>query len=262
MIAYRIKNLDGESPEAASLWSYGCLGMVEEHGSVVAFFKERTELPLKGEWEEVEERDYVAEYQATLDPVRLPGIVVAPTHRRVELAAGERALWLDPGMAFGTGHHETTRLALTSLSSRDLVGKSVLDVGAGTGILAIAADLLGARSAYGVDVDAATVPVARENATLNRSRARFAHGTLEHAALPGRFDIIVANLYAELHAELLPAFARRLTKNGSLLITGILRSLRSVVLAAVPVTLEVVGESEEGEWSLIELTPRQGAARE
>src|SRR5690606_15393732 len=127
--------------------------------------------------EAVPERDYVAEYQEGLEPVRVGRLVVAPSHRKVEAADADVIIWLDPGSAFGTGHHETTRLALDALGRLDLLGRSVLDVGSGTGLLTIAADVLGAASAYGVDVDAATIPVARENARRNLSRAKFAVGS-------------------------------------------------------------------------------------
>lgn len=257
MKAFRIPDLTGESAEVARLWELGCLGLVEEPGALVAYFDTRVELPFEGSWEELPQRDYVAEYQAGLDAVRVGRLVVAPSHRTVQAHDGDVLLWLDPGSAFGTGHHETTRLALAALTRLDLLGRSVLDVGAGTGLLAIAADLLGARSAHGVDVDAATVPVAWQNARRNLSRARFAVGSLELPTLPGRFDVVVANLYAELHARLMPDYLPRVAPGGRLLLTGILTRLRQTVLDAVPPELELLAQHEEGEWLLLELARRQ-----
>ncbi len=257
MKAFRVPGITGESPEAAQLWELGCLGVQEADGALVAYFEAERDLPLEGTWEDLPERDYVAEYQAGLGPVRVGRLVVAPSHRQVEARDGDVLVWLDPGSAFGTGHHETTRMALAALTRLDLVGRSVLDVGSGTGLLAIAADRLGAQRAYGVDVDGATLAVARENARRNLSRARFALGSVDLGSLPGRFDVLVANLYAELHALLFPEYEKRLLPGGRLLLTGILTRLRSVVTEAVPAGLEVVNEEEDGEWLLIELAMRR-----
>ncbi|MFA5551563.1 MAG: 50S ribosomal protein L11 methyltransferase [Trueperaceae bacterium] len=254
MKAFRIPNVTGESPEAAQLWELGCLGVVEDPGALVAYFDDERPLPLEGTWEAVPERDYVAEYQAGLEPVRVGRLVVAPSHHEVAAKDGDVIIWLDPGSAFGTGHHETTRLALAALQGRDLRGRSVLDVGSGTGLLTIAADALGARSAYGVDVDAATIPVARQNAHRNLSRARFAVGSVDYAELPGQFDVVVANLYAELHAQLMSQYQRRLLPGGRLYLTGILTRLSHVVTEAVPEGLRLGAEVQDGEWTLLELT--------
>ncbi len=255
--------LEAESPAVARLFERGSLGAVEEVGEggteIVAYFDAEVELDLEGRWEDVEEVDHVAAYRASLEPVTVGPLVIAPTHRRAELEAGQQVVWLDPGTAFGTGHHETTRMALGALGGIDLVGRSVLDVGAGSGILGVCADRLGAALAIGVDTDAATVDVARLNAALNRSRARFLVGSLEHPDLPRRFDVIVANLYAELHAALLPAYLRRLNVGGVLLLTGILTRLEATVLGALPDALPYRVE-RDGEWSLVAAGPVRGAA--
>lgn len=252
MKAYRMPGLTGESPEVATLWDLGCLGLAEEPGSLVAYFESERELPVDGAWEALPERDYVAEYQAGLGEVRVGRLVVAPSHREVTARDGDVFVWLDPGSAFGTGHHETTRMALAGLERLELVGRSVLDVGSGTGLLAIAADALGARRALGVDVDPATLPVAKNNARRNRSRAAFALGSVDLPELPGRFDVVVANLYAELHAQLFEQYLLRLLPGGRLLLTGILKILRHVVVEAAPAELRLIGEHEEGEWLLLE----------
>lgn len=257
MRAYRLRGYNGDEPELDQLWDAGCLGLWLQPGddpALLAYFTEEIELPLPGVWEAPTEIDYVAEYQAGLAPVRIGKLIVAPSHSEVTARDGDSIIWLDPGSAFGTGHHETTSMALAALERLDLRGRSVLDVGSGSGLLTIAADRLGAQSSFGVDVDAHTVVVARENAARNRSRARFAHGSLESSQLPGQFDVIVANLYAELHAELLPSFTKRLLPGGTLLLTGILTRLGHVVKTALPSNLHLDAERQDGEWSLFELT--------
>jgi ribosomal protein L11 methyltransferase len=238
-----------EHPDTARLWDYGCTGVVEEGPEVVAYFDAPVDLPFEGRWEAVDPTDWVAEYHRTLTPVPLGRLVVAPTHHQVNLSAGQRALWLDPGMAFGSGHHETTQLALAALEALELRGKRVLDVGAGSGILAIAADLLGAGDAEGLDIDPETVPVAEANARLNLSRARFSLGTLGEAFAPA--DVLVANLFAELHAELAPHYLRALKPGGLLLATGILEARAAVAADALFAHFGEVELERRGEWLLL-----------
>ena len=244
-----------DDPETDQLWAFGCGGLWQDGAEVVASFPERLELPLEGTWEKPDGEDYLQRYYKSLQPVHLEHLVIAPTHAEVTLQAGQKPLWLDPGMAFGTGHHETTRLALQALESLDLQNKDVLDVGAGSGILAIAADLLGAKSSHGVDIDAGTLPVAEVNTKLNRARATFVFGTLQdepkHSA-----DVVVANLFAELHVILASEYRRAIREDGQLLVTGILvEKLESVHEALAPsfVTTDTV---IDGEWALVKAIPK------
>lgn len=257
MKAFRLPGENPDSAAAGVLWDSGCLGVVEvpetagRSGALVAYFAEEIDLGLPGAWEDVPDVDHLAAYRESLAPVRVGRLVVAPSHREVPARDGDLIVWLDPGSAFGTGHHETTRLALAALERLSLAGRSVLDVGSGSGLLAIAADRLGAESALGVDVDPATLPVARANAARNSSRARFALGSLGATGLPERFDVIVANLYAELHAELLSEYARRLVPGGVALLTGVLVEREGIVTASVPAELAPCGRERDGDWLLL-----------
>lgn len=246
-------DLAADPPEASALWDAGCRGMRQVGPDVVAWFDEEVDLPVEGTWEDADDTDWLAAYHEGLEPVRIRSLVVAPTHAQVTLSAGDRVLWLDPGMAFGTGHHETTRMALAALEATPLAGRRVLDVGAGSGILAIAADLLGAARSRGVDLDPATVAVAKENARLNRSRARFEAGTLDEWRVEKEADVVVANLFAELHARLLPQYVKALGEGGTLLITGILAEREAVVTGAVPPALRVAERVQDGAWLLLRL---------
>ncbi len=268
--AYRLRGRadEAEGAPAAALWEAGCSGVVIDRDDLVGIFDapaaalETGALPLDGIWEDVDERDHVAAYFAGLEPVEVGAIVVAPTHRRVSLSAGQRVLWLDPGMAFGTGHHETTRLVLAALAdpSRDLRGLRVLDVGSGSGVLAIAADLLGAAEAVGVDVDPNTVPIARANAALNRSRAHFSRADFAQAPpAPASVDLLVANLFAELHVALLDAYAAALRAGGRALLSGIIAGREELVRGRLRPPLRLLRQQHEGEWWLLEIVREAGA---
>jgi ribosomal protein L11 methyltransferase len=252
MRAFRFRaRLDDDPPAAAELWALGCRGLQQDGEDVLAWFDEPRPLPIEGRWEDEDDTDWLAAYYEGLEPVRLATLVIAPRHGPVTLEPGQRALWLDPGTAFGTGHHETTRMALARLERLDLAGARVLDVGAGSGILAIAADLLGAEAALGLDLDARTVPVARGNAAANRSRARFRVGTLEPDDPAQRCDVLLANLYAEALADLADDLAAALRPGGTALLTGILAERVARVEEALPASLELVARDADGPWRLL-----------
>jgi ribosomal protein L11 methyltransferase len=239
-----------ESSEAALLWDYGCQGVWQDGEDLVAYFENRLDLPLNGTWETTDDQHFIRQYYETLQPIYLERLVVAPTHTEVILKAPQKVVWLDPGMAFGTGHHETTRMALEALEKLELIGKTVLDVGSGSGILAIAADFLGA-TAHGIDIDASAVPVAKENARLNGSRATFAEATLESIA-DDSADVIVGNLFAELHVVLSHHYSRVLKENGTLIVTGIQTEKSAKVKEALEHFFEITAEQTMNEWTLLQ----------
>ena len=242
-----LENLEAET---SLLWEAGCLGIAQEGDEVVAYFSEPVALPLEGTWQEAEETDYLAAYYAELESVYLERLVVAPTHCEVSPNGKQRVLWLDPGMAFGTGHHATTHLALAALEKFELKDKRVLDVGAGSGILTIAADLLGAAEATGIDIDPLTLPVAEENRALNRSKATFRLGTFDDTVSEG-FDIVTANLFAELHVDFASAYRRALRPGGWLLATGILDERLDLARDALSAHLTIHSVEYKEEWALI-----------
>lgn len=263
MKAYRLTGaardpLAAEGALAAALWDAGATGVAEEGPDLVAYFVDAPagSLPSGGAWEELADVDHVAAYHAALGAVDVGPLVVAPTHRDATLRPGQTVVWLDPGMAFGTGHHETTRLALEALGRLDLRGRRVLDVGAGSGLLAIAADRLGAADAWGLDVDPDTVPVARANARANFSRARFVAGGFGEVPVAEPVDVLVANLYAELHAAFLDGYLAVVAPGADLLLTGILDPRDALVRAAVAAcgdAVATVGWVRDGDWWLAHL---------
>ncbi|THF88244.1 50S ribosomal protein L11 methyltransferase [Deinococcus sp. KSM4-11] len=245
------------------LWDAGATGLEERAGSIRAYFDGRTDLPAEvadGEWRQEADQDWLAEFKANLKPVTAGRVTIVPPWLTAEVPAGQLPLIIEPGMAFGTGHHATTRMAVEALSALNLQGQRVLDVGTGSGVLAIAAALLGAQAALGVDIDPQTIPIARENAEINgvpRAVVTFLEGTLgsdlpEHAAPDGIFDVLVANLYAELHDLLAGEYLAHLQPGGSLVLTGILVGKLPLVQDALDregVTDVLV--RQDGEWALV-----------
>jgi len=169
-----------------------------------------------------------------------------------ELAPGQHILTLDPGMAFGTGTHETT-IICAELLQRELArrpGLSLLDVGTGTGILAIAGLLLGAESALGVDTDPAAVQVAQDTATKNGVEHRFEVQCGSADLSDVRWPLVLGNLLAPLIIKIADQLAARTAQDGALIVSGLLTSQVATVSAALEEEGMVLDERlDRNEWS-------------
>jgi len=196
-------------------------------------------------------RNWNAVWEDAIDPVRAGPFVVCPTDAEHLPEQGDAVpLWIDPRQSFGTGHHATTRLALRLLANAVSPGDRVLDVGTGTGILAIAACVHGARQAVGVDVNPQAVTNARDNVAANDTAAcvTIRQGSVE-AAPEGRFEVVAANITRHTLIDLLPALPHRLREDGRLLLSGILESDRAQMVAALDDRgLECQDEIVEDGW--------------
>ncbi|MDX2004683.1 MAG: 50S ribosomal protein L11 methyltransferase [Meiothermus sp.] len=245
MNVFRLKG-DFETLDAYSalLFDLGARGLEEKPGEVWAYFPERLELPLPGQWEELPDTDWLEAYKRDLKPAKAdPFVVLAPWHT---WEGGEIRIVIEPGMAFGTGHHETTRMALEALGKRLEPEMKLLDLGTGSGILAIAAAKLDAE-AVGVDIDETVIPTAAENARLNGVEVRLEVGSLGDVDPP--FDLLVANLYAELHAFFANQYPRAFGLCGTLILTGILEQREPIVRDAVEKAgFRLLERRQEGEW--------------
>ena len=204
----------------------------------------------------VHEADWAHAWKAHFPVLRLGRrLVIRPTWRRHRRAAGDVVLALDPGMAFGTGLHPTTRLCLTGIEhwadAGRLDGASVLDVGCGSGILLIAAGLFGGRPLVGLDTDPIAVEASAANARRNRVNVDVRKGSLPSRS--GPFDLVVANLIASLLIDLARDLATELRPAGRLLTSGIFIDRETAVLEALTgAGLRFTERAAEGEWVALE----------
>lgn len=202
------------------------------------------------DWTDAWKRHYVAQ--------RIGRVVIVPSWAEEELVPGEVAVTLDPGMAFGTGLHPTTRGCLELLQAIEPMPATILDVGCGSGILSLAALRLGAVRAVGIDTDPLAVAASRENAERNGLADRFEArlGTLTEGAAE-RHPLVVANLVAAVLVELAPAIAAHLAPAGILLASGIIQPRADEVEAALLAAgLGVVERRADGEWVSLSLRGR------
>lgn len=209
---------DELAPHLAALDAAGLLGLEERAGETAAWFPGRVELDVPGTWEEVPDRDWNAEARLRLAPVRVGGLVVTPPWV-TEHAADAIAVVIDPAQAFGTGHHETTTGCLAALQELDLRGRRVLDVGTGSGVLAIAAALMGADPVLAIDNDPLAVEATRDNAARNDVRVEARLATPGDVA--GTFDVVVANLDTATVTAVAGDLAARLAPAGTLVASGV-----------------------------------------
>ena len=172
----------------------------------------------------IDEADWANEWKKYYNPIVTHSVTVVPTWIDYPAAEDETVLRLDPGMAFGTGEHATTRMCLEMADAR---GKSVIDVGCGSGILGIAAALTGAKCVYMCDIDPQAVEAARANAALNGVDC-----TIERADLiegKERADLILATLTADILSRLAPSVGEHLNGGGEIVASGIIEIGRAHV---------------------------------
>lgn len=176
-------------------------------------------------------------------------LLIRPVWRDDYEPDGRTVLNLEPGLAFGTGTHETTRLCLEALEKYVRPGDRMLDVGCGSGILAVAALLLGAKSALGIDIDELAVKASRENAALNNVSDKYTgvHGNLVEKA-DGTYDIITANIVADAIIMLSSDIEKFMNDNTVYIMSGIIDVRLDDVLSALPQNMEVFAQYEERGW--------------
>lgn len=200
----------------------------------------------------IDEEDWAESWKAFFHPRKITGnIVIKPTWRSYEPFPGEQIIELDPGMAFGTGTHPTTVLCIQLLEKYLKRGDVILDVGTGSGILLIAGAKLGASRLVGLDLDSMAVDIARRNLDQNRIDPRLADlsvGDLVHD-VTGVYDIVVANILAEVIVDLLDDVERVVRPGGLLICSGIIEPRKAAVSEKMTACgFDIIEVKMEEEW--------------
>jgi ribosomal protein L11 methyltransferase len=234
-------------------WESRLQGVIDEFA---ALFK----LPMPIAWQShsIADAGWADAWKVHFKPLRVgERFIVCPTWEEPGGGEQDLVIRIDPGQAFGTGHHETTRLCLEWLDhwdrNRAHLNVSLLDVGTGSGILAIAAGLLGYAEVVAVDIDPEAIAVAEENIALNRLRERInlVHGSA--ADVSGRFDVVLANIQAAPLIEMALVLTGKLKSSGTLVLSGVLVEQKEQVRDAYAKQfLNLRGDRSAGEWCSLE----------
>ncbi len=198
---------------------------------------------------EIDECDYVNEWKKYYKPIVTKFITVVPTWIKYEGQDGERIMRLDPGMAFGTGEHATTRMCLDLM---DVKGKDVIDVGCGSGILGIASEICGAKSVYMCDIDEQAVEFAKRNAELNGVSATIEKADLIEGSRTA--DFIFANITADILMRLSKSIGKHLNDGGVIVLSGIIDSrLGEVERCYLDAGYEIIDRASKDDWRALKL---------
>jgi len=184
----------------------------------------------------IDEEDWGKNWKKHFKPFAIvPGLVIAPTWEEYLPAAGEAVITMDPGMAFGTGHHATTSLSLHFIQERlaEKSGLRLLDVGTGTGILGMAAVLFGAGTVLGIDNDPEAVSAAKENVQRNSLQDRMQISLAPLSSLFEPYEMVVANIVHDVLIGMADDLARLTADGGTLILSGILAEKQVASIRAV-----------------------------
>lgn len=254
-VQYTLPRRHGDDPEvvAARLWLAGSQGVWVRPDDVVGYFPtEAPDVPHGGRWEPVADLDWTATWREGIAPVAAGPFDVVPTWLVDDHPEqpGRIRIVLDPGRAFGSGHHDTTLGCLEALAALDLHGACVLDVGTGTGVLAIAAARRGATRVVGVDLDPDAVEVAAANADANGVAVALSVGSV--GDVDGDVDVVVANVLTHTIIELAEALVDAVRPGGHLVTSGIGAQRAGRVVAALTAAgLAQVTTRVRGEWAIV-----------
>lgn len=267
-----------ETKEGPLTWDFADLNVLEHKGEcavVKAYFSEEDNIEdimafvnekvqeIKGlgidvglglvEKEKMFEEDWANNWKKYYKPTLVgEKIVVKPTWEEYVAKENELVIELDPGMAFGTGTHETTRMCIQALERYVKADTTVFDVGCGTGILAIAAAKFKAKMAIGVDLDPVAVEAAKENVEYNKlENIEVLYGNLVEV-INGKAEIVVANILAEIVCILTDDVKRVLKDGGIFISSGIIHDRVEMVVSKLEESgFEVLEKNKDGEWNCI-----------
>lgn len=183
---------------------------------------ERDEVEVSVEIKKIEDQNWNQQWEDQFQPVEVEDFLLirAPFHADLDLPKKQLEIIIQPQMSFGTGHHQTTWLISRRMFQLNLKDQNVLDMGTGTGVLAILAEKLGAKSVFAPDIDEWSFNNAQENSALNHcSRIEVAHGGIE-TVVGKKFDAIIANINKNILIEQFSVYSKSLLNQGKLIISG------------------------------------------
>ncbi|HBT96656.1 MAG TPA: 50S ribosomal protein L11 methyltransferase [Desulfobulbaceae bacterium] len=219
-------------------------------------------IPPRITWEILPAQDWGSRWKENFHPFTLaPGLVIAPTWEKYVARPGEKVIVMDPGMAFGTGHHATTSMAaaltLETVEAGD--GKTALDVGCGTGILAMAAALAGAKRVLAIDNDPLAVTAARDNVARNCLVERIDVGGDNLTTVSGSFQLVIANIVHDVLLALAADLTRLTGPGGVLILSGILAGEQEQSITAHFATLGFSPRDQrrQDEWVALRLDKKR-----
>ena len=201
--------------------------------------------------EGMREEDWSESWKQYYKPIPLGKVTIVPAWEEYTPAEGEVIVRMDPGMAFGTGTHETTRLVMKMMQDEITGGERVLDVGTGSGILSICASKLGAKECFAYDIDPVAVTVARENAERDgcTNITVGVSDLLKNVNNSEKYDFAVANIVAEIIIRMLPGIGAYLKDGAPLILSGIISMYRDdVIAAAEALGYKLIREERENDW--------------
>lgn len=261
-----IEPQEGEQDKESSVSAYFSEAEAELEKKIQGIKDKVQQLPEFGldigsgkiEIKEIDQIDWETSWKQYFKPVHITDrIVVKPQWEEYLPQEDELIIHIDPGMAFGTGTHETTSMCIKAIEKNLEPGYSILDIGTGSGILSIAAVLLGAKEATGVDLDPVAVEVANENIEINglSDKINILHGDLL-TLIEGQFDIVVANIIADAILILLDSDVKSFVKDKGLFIcSGIIQEKEDLVVEKLKEKgFEIKEINRDGEWVCITST--------
>jgi len=208
------------------------------------------------ETEVIDDQDWATSWKRFFTPVEIvPGLIIKPSWETFQAEEGQKIIELDPGQAFGTGLHESTRMALSLLGKtlHRQAAQRALDVGTGTGILAMAATLFGVESVLAIDNDPDAVLIAGENIENNRLDSRIEHSTLPLDKVAGPFPLIMANIVHDVLVAMAPRFGELSPPGGRIILAGLLTGEQEENCLRVYQELgfSLMEAEHDGEWAAL-----------
>lgn len=237
-----------------------------EHADVAAnldFIKERfaaENIPFELLENTVREEDFANSWKQYYKPLKIKNVTVVPEWEEYKAADGETLLFIDPGVAFGTGNHETTSLCVEKLQDVVKAHDKVLDLGCGSGILSITSLLLGADAVDAVDIDPNAVKISKQNAALNKFDGTFRAETgnvLEEGSeifgfIQNGYDVVVANIVADVLIRICAFIKNHMAPNAAFILSGIICERCDEVTAALKENgFEIIEIAEKRGWNCI-----------